>query len=522
MPCGVSQRGKWVVQISLVLALLFFPILPLAQRPPAGSCKRHSTPQGNKEPQRTISITDDFTSYWLEEDIRWIITDEERGVFKLLKNDEERNQFIEQFWFRRDPTPDTLENEYREEHYRRMVYANEQFASAIPGWKTDRGRIYVMYGPPDEVKAQSLTVPSSESADNRQTQSYPLEVWNYRYLEGIGQEVELQFVDTCRCGDYRYRMSEQEKAEILLPPGSMPWQKRSSDSSNLQAFLKSMRPAKTQSRDFLVIERPIPPFKVQTDFFRVTRATDWVRLTLEIANRDVIWKNSSGRRSMKLKVQGRVTTLTGRVASSFEDAIEDDVASEAWVTVADGTHMYWWALEVTPGPHRVDLKVEDLNGKEIGTWSQGIIVPDYSGTKLEASSLILADDITPSKQSGENFVVGANRVRPRLEPLQGTLVTFKRAETLNLWMQVYNLPVDANKHRPTAAINYEIVNSSNQHTAFQLAETTENLGQAGEQITLQKSVPLDGFESGPYQVTVKVTDPISKHTVSATSAFLIE
>ena len=88
---------------------------------------------------------------WLNEDVVWIITDQERAAFKQLSNDEERDNFIEAFWQRRDPTPDTEENEYKEEHYRRIAYANEHFAAGIPGWKSDRGRIYIMYGPADEV-----------------------------------------------------------------------------------------------------------------------------------------------------------------------------------------------------------------------------------------------------------------------------------------------------------------------------------------------------------------------------------
>jgi len=94
---------------------------------------------------------------WLEEDVVYIITDEERRAFKNLQTDEEREQFIEQFWLRRDPTPDTVENEYKEEHYRRIAYANERFASGIPGWKTDRGRIYITFGPPDEIESHPVS-----------------------------------------------------------------------------------------------------------------------------------------------------------------------------------------------------------------------------------------------------------------------------------------------------------------------------------------------------------------------------
>ncbi len=134
---------------------------------------------------------------WLDEDVRWIITGEELQAFKQLSNDEERDQFIEQFWLRRDPTPDTVENEYKEEHYRRIAYANEHFAAGIAGWRTDRGRIYIVWGPPDEIESH----PSGGlynrdiSEGGGTTSTYPFERWRYRYIEGIGNEVILEFVD---------------------------------------------------------------------------------------------------------------------------------------------------------------------------------------------------------------------------------------------------------------------------------------------------------------------------------------
>src|ERR1039457_6095770 len=115
---------------------------------------------------------------WLNEDVAYIITDEERTAFKRLQTDEERDQFIEQFWLRRDPTPDTTENEFKEEHYRRIAYANEHYGSGVPGWKTDRGKIYILYGPPDKI----------ESHPGERT-TYPFQTWRYRYLEGIGSDV---------------------------------------------------------------------------------------------------------------------------------------------------------------------------------------------------------------------------------------------------------------------------------------------------------------------------------------------
>src|SRR6202048_5162911 len=159
---------------------------------------------------------------WLDEDVRWIITDEEKSAFMQLSNDEERDQFIEAFWQRRDPTPDTEENEFKEEHYRRIEYANEHFAAGIPGWKSDRGRMYIMYGPADEIESHpsggAYERPMEEGGG--ETSTFPFEDWRYRYLEGIGQEVIIEFVDTCMCGDYHMTLDRSEKDALLYTPNA--------------------------------------------------------------------------------------------------------------------------------------------------------------------------------------------------------------------------------------------------------------------------------------------------------------
>ena len=159
---------------------------------------------------------------WLDEDVRWIITDEERSAFRQLSNDEERDQFIEAFWQRRDPTPDTIENEFKEEHYRRIAYANEHFAAGIPGWKTDRGRMYIMWGPADEVESHpsggTYDRPVEEGGGS--TTTYPWETWRWRYLEGIGENIILEFVDPSGSGEYHLTMDPSEKDALLHVPGA--------------------------------------------------------------------------------------------------------------------------------------------------------------------------------------------------------------------------------------------------------------------------------------------------------------
>ncbi|MGH7839470.1 MAG: GWxTD domain-containing protein, partial [Candidatus Binataceae bacterium] len=159
---------------------------------------------------------------WLDEDVVYIITPEERNAFLHLSTNEEREQFIEQFWQRRNPDPDSAENTYKEEHYRRIAYTNEHYSSGIPGWKTDRGRIYIMWGPPDEVDSHpsggSYERPADEGGG--ETSTYPFEDWRYRYLEGIGENVELEFVDPSMTGEYHLTMDPSEKDALTYVPGA--------------------------------------------------------------------------------------------------------------------------------------------------------------------------------------------------------------------------------------------------------------------------------------------------------------
>src|SRR5580658_3198819 len=107
-----------------------------------------------KKAQQLAKESAPYTS-WLNEEVVYIITKEEHDAFLRLTTNEEREQYIEDFWRRRNPDPDSPENSYREEHYRRIAYANEHFSSGIPGWKTDRGHIYILWGAPDEIDSHA-------------------------------------------------------------------------------------------------------------------------------------------------------------------------------------------------------------------------------------------------------------------------------------------------------------------------------------------------------------------------------
>jgi GWxTD domain-containing protein len=514
--------------------------------------------QNSKSLRHELSKTD---KDWLDKDVVWIITDEERKAFMMLSNDEERENFIESFWQRRDPTPDTAENEFKEEHYRRIAYANEHFPAGIPGWKTDRGRIYIVFGPADEIESHpsggQYERPMEEGGGS--TSTFPFEQWRYRYIEDIGQEVIIEFVDTCMCGDYHMTIDRSEKDALLMTPnggltlyeqmgmsskanrftggglerlGQSPFNRdlQTKQFDRLEQFAKLSKAPAIKFKDLenaLVTHKMIlnpMPFDVRADFVKVTSDTVLVPVTVQIKNRDVTFQNKDGIERGTVNIFGRVTTLTGRIAQTFEDTVQVDVPTELLPRTAENSSVYWKALPLKPGRYRLDLVVKDVNGDRTGVWSRALPVPDFSDDRLSNSTLILADQMEPvaAKNVGTgNFVIGTTKVRPRVAPSDGKPVSFKRNQKLNFWMQIYNLSVDEKTHKPSATIEYNVTDAANK-AVIHTVESTETMGNVGEQVTLQKTLSAANLQPGLYKIEIKVNDNLSKQTVDPSVTFAVE
>ncbi len=478
----------------------------------------------------------------------------------MLSNDEERDQFIEAFWQRRDPTPDTEENEFKEEHYRRIAYANEHFAAGVPGWKTDRGRIYIVFGPPDEIESHPSggTYERPMEEGGGETSTFPFEDWRYRYIEGIGQEVIVEFVDSCMCGEYHMTMDRSEKDALKYTPnagltlyeqlgmaskasrftsggieqlGVSPYnndlQAKEFDRLEQFALLNKAPAVKFKDLEEVVshkININLMPFEVRADFVKVTSDTVLVPVTVQIKNRDVTFQNKDGVERGTVNIFGRVTTLTGKIAQTFEDTVQVDVPVELLPKTAENSSVYWKALPLKPGRYRFDVVVKDVNGDRVGTWSRGVQVPDFGDERLSNSSLIVADQMEPvaAKNVGTgNFVIGTTKVRPRVAPADGKPVSFKRDQKLNFWMQVYNLSVDEKTHRPSATIEYNVTDANNK-PVIHTVESTDTMGNIGDQVTLEKTLSAANLQPGQYKIQIKVSDHLSKQTVDPSATFAVE
>jgi len=492
---------------------------------------------------------------WLNEDVAYIITDEERTAFKRLNTDEEREQFIEQFWLRRDPTPDTEENEFKEEHYRRIAYANERYASGIPGWKTDRGRIYITYGPPDEIDSHpsggSYERPIEEGGG--ETSTYPFEDWRYRYIEGIGNDVNIEFVDPTMTGEYRMTMDPSEKDALLYVPGAgltmyeqmgmsnktarfnrtdgthlgtgnQPLPASMNEFERLERFAKLQAPPKVKFKDLEAavsthITFNILPVKVQADFIKVTNSTILTNITLQFENKNLQFQLKDGVQKAAVNIYARITTMSRRPVNWFEDTVTKEAPPQMLPELVNKSSIYQKQIPLAPGTYRLNVVVKDVIGGNMNNYEMALNVPHYDDEKLSASTLILADvmEKVPLRSIGMGqFVIGNSKVRPRLND------TFGHDEKLGIYVQFYNFGPDEKTQKPNGTIEYEVVKNGSNEKIFNFSEDVAKVKDASaQQVTIEKLLPLQTLKPGQYTLKMKVTDRNRNQTLTPSATFTV-
>ncbi|HYK91433.1 MAG TPA: GWxTD domain-containing protein, partial [Acidobacteriota bacterium] len=389
---------------------------------PSGLAAQAKAP---KEERR--SEQQDRFKKWLSEDVVYIISPEEKAVFQKLTTPEEKEQFIEQFWQRRNPDPRSSANEFKEEHYRRIAYANEHFTSGDPGWMSDRGRIYIIHGKPDEIESRpdggTYNRPIEEGGGT--TTVYPYEKWHYRYIEGLGTNIDLEFVDKTNTGKYELAVSPYEKdalLEIGLGPtlaeqtglatradhpalnpamggaqyGPVNLFSRREDTP----FARYELAAKAQSPPIVkykalkeMVEVNVSynmlPFEVRKDYLKLDDDRVLVPITVQLRNSDLTFKTELGSEVARIGVYGVVTSLANRIIHEFEDDIVVPVRKE---NLESALKKYAAYQKIVPlsrsGRYKLDLVLKDLNSGKVGTIQQVLIPPQYDAKSLSSSTLI--------------------------------------------------------------------------------------------------------------------------------------
>ena len=490
---------------------------------------------------------------WLSEDVAYIITDEERAAFKRMQTDEEREQFIEQFWLRRDPTPDTVENEFKEEHYRRIAYANDHFASGIPGWKTDRGRIYITFGPPDERDEHPSggTYERPPEEGGGETTTYPFEDWRYRFIEGIGNDIIVEFVDPTMTGEYRMTMDPSDKDALARVPGAglslleqiglankadrfnrtdgtlLPTAigaptARMDQFERLDQFTKLQKPPVVKFKDLEAVVNSritynVLPMEVKSFYFPVTEASVLTSVTIQFNNKDLQFQNKDGVQKAVVNVLGHITSMTRRVVNTFEDTVMVNSPPDMLPAFSKQKSIYQKMIPLLPGTYRLNVVAKDLVSGNLNNYEAALNVPRIESNKLASSSLILADvlETVPTKSIGTGqFVIGDSKVRPRLDGV------FKRDEKLGIYVTAYNFEADVKTRKPTGQVTYELLRGNEK--LYELSEDLSKVPKASaSQVTLEKNLPLKDLAPGQYTIRLKITDQNRNQVLTPSAQFTV-
>jgi GWxTD domain-containing protein len=520
----------------LLLALL--PAFALAQKPAA----------------KSKSENEDHFKKWLTQDVLYIITDDEKAVFQKLTTPEEKEQFIEQFWARRDPDPRTTANEFKEEHYRRIAYANEHFTSGDPGWMTDRGRVFILHGPPDGKESRPAggvyARPIEEGGGI--TQVHPYEKWRYRYIEGLGPDVELEFVDPTGTGEFRLAVFPWEKDAFLhvggmgntlaensgratradrpglmpgaggagMGPESMYMRAKDVPFARYETIARAAAPP----TKYKVLKEQVQvkvgfetlPFDVRSHYVRLNDAQVLVPISVQIPNQNLTFKTAIGAHVARLAVFGTVTNLAGRIVSEFEDEFVTGFRADD-ATGMQKSSIYQHLVTLPAGMrYKVELIVKDLGSTRMGVVQHSIAPPKFDGQTLAGSSLILANVIQPLQSiptGNPMFVLGDVKVVPKLDK------RFTPATPLGVYLQVYNAALDQQTLTPSLRVVFTLFRDGRALKAATDEKGESTQFSSGLRTVLIKELSLEGLEPGPYKIQVEVTDAVTGQKVAASETF---
>jgi GWxTD domain-containing protein len=536
-----------------LLALVFSLAAPLA---PVSLAQKKQPAQQQEDPldrqRREKKEVKEVYKKWLEQDVAYIMTEDEKKAFKKLATDEEREQFIEIFWRRRDPDPDTDENEYREEHYERIAYANQHFASGIPGWKTDRGRIYIMFGPPHGKESSpmggSYERPIHHGGGS--TTTYPFETWFYRHLPGVGSGIEIEFVDPTGTGEYRIARSPNEKDAMTHMPGAGltlaeqlglsnkgdrvsqqggygytgPWGRmqdspfsyleRITQLSKAPEVNSLLEKSLTESSSGAVEEDPLR-FDMRIDFFKQDEGRVVTAFTIQTENRELAFKDVGGVQTARLNVFGRVTSVAGRRVATFEDPVTTVASVEDLDQKREMKSAYQRLQALPPGTYKVDVFVRDVNSGKMHVAHQGFTVPRYDDKQLSTSTLVLASRLhgLDGQPVVGMFTIGNYKVIPNVSG------AFKRGQEVGIYAQIYNAGIDQTTLRPSVDVEYALVKGGKD--VFRQSEDWKGLSDSGQRLTLARLLPTSELTPGEYELQIRIRDQVSGQQLSPSSKFTL-
>ncbi len=319
------------------------------------------------------------------------------------------------------------------------------------------------------------------------------------------------------------RFSRTDGTHLGNPIGGQPISMN--EFERLELYAKVQKPPAVKFKDLETavdshIRYNTLPFQIRTDYVKITNSSVLTAITIQLQRKDLVFKEKEGVQHAVVNIFGRITTVSRRVANTFEDVVTVDTPTELLQQAASGSSIYQKAIPLAPGMYRLNVVLKDVIGETMSTYETALHVPKYEDEKLAQSSLILADVIerVPTRSIGTGqFVVGSTKIRPRLDE------TFSRNEKLGIYLQAYNFAENEETHRPSGTIEYIVSHAGKNDKLLDFTEDINSIkGASASQVTIEKLMPLASLEPGKYNLQLKVTDNISKQTLTPSATFTVK
>jgi len=380
---------------------------------------------------------------WLDEEVIYIISKNEKDVFKSLATFEQRDEFIRKFWERRDPTPRTPFNEFKEEHYRRIEFVNRQYFEGTAGWRSDRGRVYIMFGPPDFFETNPGGGRGFLFGVSGPTAEFPSEVWTYRYIPGLKMRqtrIDFTFVNYYNSGKYQLvsnsslanalrntsiegsrdvgyeshdvQVPGSTNKNLLVNPLEQLTMMAELTKSRGEVFEEMERSARVRKLKGIVDTRESlyqMPFDVNQAYFMGENKTVKVPISIEIAGKDVAFNKDGDRYKGAVNFHVEVKEDDRTVYQSSE-RLEMNLLEQTFQQRLTDTYQYKHRVTLLPGEYWLHLVVWDENDNKVGHLDKKISVPEMSGDTFSLSDIVLARSLNVV-QKEKPKTVDANNIQ---------------------------------------------------------------------------------------------------------------
>lgn len=497
---------------------------------------------GNGQKKSPRDLPDKYR-VWLEEEVIYIITPKEKDVFLQLQTDREREMFIEAFWKQRDTNPSTPENEYKEEHYRRINYANQKFGRESPGqgWQTARGKIYITLGEPRMI----------ERFEN-ETEIYPTIIWFYDGMAEYGLPNAFNVVFFKRSGIGEYELYSPIKfgpQQLLIHFNGDPmdytsaYQELMAIEPTVANISLSLLPSEAQHLPSpslvseLLISQMIPqvPYEKVKDIYaeRLLKYKDFIQVDYSTNYIDsdamvrVIQDNSGlffvhyliepSKFSLEkmrdqyysnFEVNGKVSDMEGKTVFQYERSVPIKLNQNQLQSISSKLFSFQDLFPLIEGNYKFDLLMKNTVSKEFTSFEVNLIIPDSEAFIM--SDLTLANKIVEdSKYKGKNkpLLIGGTQLVP--SPRND----FSKNENLYLFFQIFGLTGELAEK---GTLEFSLFKEEEKIHSF-----SKRVSDYPDRTYFLEEFPLSDYPPAHYKIRVALLDHTNKELLYSQDHFFI-